>query len=107
MRAFQLVAWQKPPEFREVPVGRWIDDEPRVLYTAHELTYRYLGLQPCQRTTETEVDTATITQVLVVLALDIYLVGVLEAVRIAVCRPIHYDDWRTLRNCRPSKLYIL
>ena len=54
-----------------VPVGRWIDDEPRILYAAHELSHRYLGLQPCQRTAETEVDTTAEPEVLVVAALDV------------------------------------
>jgi hypothetical protein len=51
----QDVSWAA--EDLVVPVGRRIDDEPRVLYASHELTYRYLGLQPRRRATEAEVDT--------------------------------------------------
>src|SRR5262249_45247423 len=85
---------------------RRIDDEPWVLYASHELTNCYLGLQPRQRATETEMDTTTKAEVLVVPAFDVYFVGVLEAVGVAICRSVHYDNWRSLRNYRSRELDI-
>src|SRR6516162_2857004 len=93
-------------EYLVAPVRRRVDDEPRVLHSAHELAHRDLHLQPRQRTAETEVDAVALAEVLVVRALEVDFVGVREPVRVAVARGVHQDDRRALRDGRLRNLDV-
>src|SRR5215469_5699440 len=83
-----------------VTIRWWIDHEPRILYPPNELADRDLGLQPREWATETEMDTAAVAKVLVVLAFEVDLVWVCEPARVAVARPVDRDDRRALWNGR-------
>ena len=60
------------------PVGRRIDDQPRVLDAAQEVLQREVHLQACQRTADAAVHPATPAHVLVVRALDVELLRIGE-----------------------------
>src|SRR5262245_36060090 len=87
-------------EYLVVPVRRRIGYEPRVLYLANEFADSNLSLQPRERAAETDVDTAAVAEVLVVLAFEVDLVWVREAVWVAVARSIQHNDRRALWNGR-------
>src|SRR6478609_9757057 len=70
---------QRSAEHLVHPVGRRVDDQPRVLDAAQERLQREVDLQAGQRTTDTAVDAAAPTHVLVVRALDVELLRIGEA----------------------------
>src|SRR5262245_25719305 len=83
-------------DYLVVPVWPPIAYEPRVLYPANELANRDLSLQPRERAAETDVDAAAVAEVLVVLAFEVDLIRVCEAVWVAVARSIQHNDRRAL-----------
>src|SRR5215471_13896426 len=93
-------------EYLVVPVRRRIDDESRVLHPVNELADRDLSLQPRERAAETDVNAAAVAEVLVVLAFEVDLVWVREAVWVAVARSIQHNDRRTLWNGRSRNLDV-
>src|SRR6516164_2147878 len=93
-------------EYLVVTIRWWIDHEPRILYPPNELADRDLSLQPREWATETEMDTAAVAKVLVVLAFEIDLVRVREPVRIAIARSIHHNDRAALWNGRSRNLDV-
>src|SRR5262249_24613457 len=93
-------------EYLVVPVRRRIDDESRVLHPANEVADRDLSLQPRERAAETDVDAAAVAEVLVVLAFEVDLVRVREAVWVAVARSIQHNDRRALWNGRSRNLDV-
>jgi hypothetical protein len=70
------------------PVGRRIDDQPRVLDAPKERLQCDVDLKACQWTTDTTVYSTAPTYVLVVRALDVELLGVGESLGVAVCRTV-------------------
>ena len=66
------------------PVGRRIDDQPRVLDAAQEVLQRQVDLQAGQRTADAAVHSAAPAHVLVVRALDVELLRIGEPLRVAV-----------------------
>src|SRR5215831_18233137 len=93
-------------EYLVVPVRRRIGYEPRIPYPANELADRDLSLQPRERAAETDVDAAAVAEVLVVLAFEVDLVWVREAVWVAVARSIQHNDRRALWNGRSRNLDV-
>src|SRR5262249_46204678 len=81
-------------------------DESRVLHPANELADRDLSLQPRERAAETDVNAAAVAEVLVVLAFEVDLVWVREAVWVAVARSIQHNDRRALWNGRSRNLDV-
>ena len=96
----------RAPEHLALPVGRWIDHQPRVFDAAQEGFQREVDLQARQRTTHAGVDTAAPTEVLVVPAFGIEIVRVREAGRVAVGRAVHEVHRRTLGDDRAADLDV-
>ena len=82
---------QRAAEDLVLPVGRRVDDQPRVLHAAQEGLQREVDLQARQRTAEAAVDSAAPADVLVVRALDVELLRVGEPLRVAVGRAVQQD----------------
>src|ERR1700756_2887050 len=88
-------------------VRRRVDDQPRILRAADELTDRDLDLQPRERTAEADVDALAEAEVLVVGALEVQLVGVLEPLWVTVRRAVGQEDRRALRDGGAGDLDVL
>jgi len=75
-------------------------------YPTNEFADGDLNLKPRERAAKTEVDTATVANMLVVLAFQVNLVRVLEPVGVAVSGPVHDDDRRLSEWSFPQSQFL-
>src|SRR6478609_6669741 len=75
---------QRSAEHLVHPVGRRVDDQPRILDAPQEGLQRDVDLEPGQRPAHAAVHSATPAHVLVVGAPDVELLGLRESLRVAV-----------------------
>ena len=89
---------QRAAEHLVLPVRRRVDDQPRVLDAAQERLQRDVDLEARQRTADAAVHSAAPAHVLVVLALDVELLRVREALRVAVGGAVQQMHRRARRD---------
>src|SRR6478752_4545410 len=97
---------QRAPKHLVHPVGRRVDDQPRVLDAPQERLQCDVDLQACQWTADATVYSAAPTHVLVVRALDVELLGVGGSLGVAVGRAVQQVHRRASGDDDPADLDI-